>query len=211
MAIHLHTPASNPRPQDDSVRPGDFQTPEDAAVVVPAGEQGSERRRRVGWRRMAVPAVLLLGLGSGLAWVLSNNAEEEPSTMLGATDEIDGGLARINGIIPLETDGWAPVGDPAALAEPVAEGAHRVRILLELTALEAEGIDFRASDYAVEGLGAGEPRVIWSSPAEVTAEQGETIEAVLVFEIPNQAIALELSGADDLRLSMGTDHHTSAG
>lgn len=160
---------------------------------------------------MAVPAVLLLGLGSGLAWVLSNNAEEEPSTMLGATDEIDGGLARINGIIPLETDGWAPVGDPAALAEPVAEGAHRVRILLELTALEAEGIDFRASDYAVEGLGAGEPRVIWSSPAEVTAEQGETIEAVLVFEIPNQAIALELSGADDLRLSMGTDHHTSAG
>jgi hypothetical protein len=158
--------------------------------------------------RVLVPAVLLIGVMGGAAWVLTNNVEEEPAAMLGASDTVDGGLARINGILPLESDGWTPPANGAALEAAVPDGAHRVRVLLELTALDADGITFEASDYFVDGLGTGEPRVIWASPSEFTAEQGETIDATLVFEIPNKALALVLSDDGETRLSLGTEHHT---
>lgn len=168
----------------------------------------TQRRKATPRHRILIPAVLLLGLAGGATWVLTNNVEEEPATMLGAADSVDGGLARIHGILPLETDDWVPPSNAAALDAPVAEGAHRVRILLELTALEADGISFQATDYFVDGLGTGEPRAIWSSPSQHTAKQGETIDATLVFEIPNEALALVLSDDGDTRLSLGTDHHT---
>ncbi len=158
--------------------------------------------------RVLVPAALLIGVLGGTAWLLSNNVEEEPPTMLGASDTVVGGLARINGILPLESDGWEPPTNGEALDAPVTDGAHRVRVLLELTALEADGISFQASDYFVDGLGTGEPRVIWASPSEYKAEQGETIDATLVFEIPNKALALVLSDDGETRLSLGTEHHT---
>ncbi|WP_323958695.1 hypothetical protein GC088_09020 [Arthrobacter sp. JZ12] len=166
------------------------------------------RRKATPRHRVVIPAVLLLGLAGGATWVMTNNVDEEPATMLGASDSVHGGLARINGILPLENDDWVPPSNAEALDAPVAEGAHRVRILLQLTALEGDGIDFRASDYFIDGLGTGEPRAIWSSPSEHDAEQGETIDATLVFEIPNEALALVLSDDDDTRLSLGTDHHT---
>lgn len=165
-------------------------------------------RRAVARHRVLVPAALLIGVLGGTTWVLTNNVEEEPPTMLGASDTVDGGIARINGILPLESDGWEPPADGEALDAPVPDGAHRVRVLLELTALEPDGISFRASDYFVDGLGTGEPRVIWASPSEFTAEQGQTIDATLVFEIPNKALALVLSDDGATRLSLGTEHHT---
>ncbi|WP_051479073.1 hypothetical protein [Arthrobacter sp. H5] len=163
--------------------------------------------RRTRWI-LLVPAALLLLVGGLLTFVLTNDMDK-PSTQLGATGETDGGLARIHGIIPVETDGWTPDGPAAGLSEPVQEGAHRVRVLLELTALESDGIHFTANDYSIEGLGAGTPRAIWSSPEDQTAAQGETIEATLIFEIPNQAVSLVLDGNGALRLSLGTEHHTS--
>lgn len=167
------------------------------------------RPRTVPRHRILVPAALLIGVMGGTTWVLTNGVEEEPPTMLGASDTVDGGLARINGILPLEADGWTPPANSAAMQTEVPDGAHRVRVLLELTALEPDGITFRASDYFVDGLGTGEPRVIWASPSEHTAEQGETIDATLVFEIPNEALALVLSDDGETRLSLGTEHHTA--
>lgn len=166
------------------------------------------RRAPVPRHRIIVPSVLLVGLLAGTTWVLTNNAPEEPATMLGAADTVDGGLARINGILPLESDDWEPPAGSAALAEAVPDGAHRVRVLLELTALEEDGITFRASDYFIDGLGTGKPHVVWASPSDHTAEQGETIDATLVFEIPNKALALVLSDGAETRLSLGTEHHT---
>lgn len=175
-------------------------------------QQLDERRvsteRTVARHRVLVPAALLIGVLGGTTWVLTNNVEEEPPAMLGASDTVDGGLARINGILPLEEDGWKAPANGEALEAPVADGAHRVRVLLELTALEPDGISFKASDYFVDGLGTGEPRVIWASPSEYKAEQGETIDATLVFEIPNKALALVLSDDGDTSLSLGTEHHT---
>lgn len=165
--------------------------------------------RTVQRHRILVPAALLVGVLGGTTWVLTNNVEEEPPALLGASDTVDGGLARIHGILPLESDGWEPPANGAALETAVPDGAHRVRVLLELTALEPDGITFRASDYFIDGLGTGEPHVIWASPSEHTAEQGETIDATLVFEIPNKALALVLSDDGDTRLSLGTDHHTA--
>ncbi|GAA2175485.1 hypothetical protein GCM10009784_18030 [Arthrobacter parietis] len=159
--------------------------------------------------RMLIPAALLIGVLGGATWVLTNNVEEEPAAMLGASDTVDGGIARINGILPLESDGWVPPSNGAALETAVPDGAHRVRVLLELTALEPEGIAFSAADYFVDGLGTGEPHVIWASPSQHIAEQGETIDATLVFEIPNKALALVLSDDGEARLSLGTDHHTA--
>ncbi len=162
-------------------------------------------------RRILVPAALLIGLVGGGTWIVTNNVEEEPAALLGAADTVDGGLARINGILPLETDDWVPPSDAAVLETPVPEGAHRVRVLLELTALEEDGISFDASDYFIDGLGTGEPRALWASPSQHTAAQGETIDASLVFEIPNKALALVLSDDGATRLSLGTDHHTAGG
>lgn len=184
-------------------------SPDTTRMAQQLDEQHVPSLRTVARHRILVPAVLLTGIVGGAAWVLTNNVEEEPPTMLGASDTVDGGIARINGILPLETDDWEPPADADALDGPVTDGAHRVRVLLELTALEEDGIAFRASDYFIDGLGTGEPRIIWASPSEQTAEQGGTIDATLVFEIPNQALALVLSDGGETRLSLGTEHHTA--
>lgn len=165
-------------------------------------------RRSIPRHRILIPAALLLGLVGGATWVMTNSVEEEPAALLGAADPVDGGLARINGILPLESDDWEPEVDVPALETAVTDGAHRVRVLLELTALEEDGITFDASDYFIDGLGTGEPRVIWASPSTHSAAQGETIDATLVFEIPNEALALVLSDGGETRLSLGTEHHT---
>lgn len=165
---------------------------------------GGKRRRF----QLLIPLLLITSLAAGLLFVFTSG-KEEPATMLGAAGSVNGGLARINGIIPTETDGWTPPAPTPELDAPVTEGAHRVRVLLELTALEEQGVSFTAEDYVIDGLGTGRPGVLWSSPTEEDAAQGGTIKATLVFEIPNEALALVLEGPDGLRLSLGTEHHTS--
>lgn len=156
--------------------------------------------------RFLVPAVLLAIVGALVAGVLLAGPRKPPA-MLGASAQTHGGLARINGVIPIEVDGWTPSTAAPALADPPGEDLHRVRILLELTAMEQGGLHFDPSQYAVSALGSGRWKPIWFSPAPDVAKQGQSINATLVFEVPDRAIdlALELPGGPGL--SLGAAHH----
>lgn len=159
-------------------------------------------------QRITVPLILLglILLAPGV-WVLLVPQSADVGTPLGASAELPGGLTRIHGVIPLESDGWAPPESDDALARPTGAGMHRVRILLEVTALGSTGIPFSATDYAIDGFGAGHPRLLWASPEQQTVEQGESLRATLVFEIPNQNVALTLTGENGMRLALGAGHH----
>lgn len=156
--------------------------------------------------RLLVPGILL-ALVAGLLINIATAAPRTPPAMLGASAELEGGLARIHGVIPLETDGWTPPAPAPALAGVPAEEFHRVRILVELTALEEDGISYDPSRYAVSSFGAGTWKPVWFSPGPATARQGESITATLVYELPDRAIdlALELPGGPGLALGAG--HH----
>ncbi|MBG6179543.1 hypothetical protein [Arthrobacter sp. CAN_A1] len=164
-------------------------------------------RARSGLRRRGlVPAALLLIVGALLAIALSD--EEAPSVPLGASAAINGGLSRINGIIPLQSDSWNPMGSPAWLDDPVGDGSHRVRVMLELTALELDGLDFAADNYSVAGIGTGRYQVAWAPVESAFVNQGENLTVALIFELPDQAVLLTLENDDGVRLSLGTDHHS---
>ncbi|VXB76852.1 conserved exported hypothetical protein [Arthrobacter sp. 9AX] len=156
--------------------------------------------------RILAPA-LLLTLAAALVASILMAPPRTPPALLGAAGNLDGGVARINGVIPLEADGWAPPTAPAVLASPPGAELHRVRILLELTAMEQDGLRFDPSHYAVSSLGGGKWEPVWFSPAPATARQGESISATLVYELPDRAIdlALELPGGPGL--SLGAGHH----
>jgi hypothetical protein len=144
----------------------------------------------------------------GLGGVLGGAAlaqDEVPSTPLGAVAPVTGGLARINGVLP---EGEAV---PGAGDEVTQDGTHRVRVLLELTALEPDGIGFHADDWAVERLGGGESPVLQSSVTETSVRQGDVLLTELVFEVPDRALELTLEGAGEARLSLGSDHHRGGG
>ncbi|MFF0990099.1 hypothetical protein [Kocuria nitroreducens] len=163
------------------------------------------RRKRRRWMLPALFLVaILLVLGRGVF-----STEQEPSTMLGASGSVPGGLARLNGVMPY-TQFVAQEGRdvPAELGGDVPNGAHLVIVLLELTAMESEGLRFDADDYVVERLGGRTSQVVWASPSEAPLAQNETIQAELVFEVPDKALELTLEGAGDVRLSMGTEHHS---
>ena len=104
-----------------------------------------------------------------------------------------------------------PPTPPSALTEPPGEELHRVRILLELTAMEEDGLFFDPARYTVSGLGTDSWEAIWSSPAPVQARQGETVDAVLVFELPDRAIDLTLELPAGPGLALGPGHHREAG
>jgi hypothetical protein len=95
------------------------------------------------------------------------------------------------------------------LDEGPSAGTHRVRILVQFTALEGEGVAVDASQFTVTGLGAGSLRPLWTSPGVTQLPQGDSVDATMVFELPNQAIALVLDGPGNTRLSLGLSHHTS--
>jgi hypothetical protein len=156
--------------------------------------------------KILVPVILLALVGTLVASVLMA-APRTPPALLGASASLNGGLARIHGVIPIEVDGWNPPTPSAALADPPGEKLHRVRILLEVTAMEQEGLSFDPSQYAVSSLGTGTWKPLWFSPAPATARQGESINATLVYELPDRAIdlALELPGGPGL--SLGAGHH----
>lgn len=165
--------------------------------------QGIRRRRR--WVVPAVFLVVLLAvLGRGMF------TQEAPSTMLGASGYVPGGLARLNGVLPYAQAGPRPGEVPPELTGPVAPGNHRVQVLLELTAMEPEGLEFDAEDYLVERLGGGHSPVVWTSIRQASLKQGETVMAELVFELPDQAVELILEGAGDARLSLGAEHHSGS-
>ena len=128
---------------------------------------------------------------------------------LGASAVIPGGTARVNGIIPLEKDGWLPPERVQVLDEGPSAGTHRVRILVQFTALEGDGVALDTSQFSVTGLGANSIHPLWTSPGKKQLKPGDTADATMVFELPNQAIALVLEGPGNTRLSLGLSHHTS--
>ncbi len=156
--------------------------------------------------KFLVPAVLLALVGT-LVFGILTAAPRTPPAMLGASASLPGGLARIHGVIPIEVDGWMPPAPSAALANPAGEELHRVRILVELTAMEPDGLSFDPSRYAVSSLGTGTWKPVWFSPAPATARQGESINATLVFELPDRAIDLTLELPGGPGLSLGAGHH----
>lgn len=159
-------------------------------------------------RRGRVPLIVvgaLIVLAAGV--VIAAPEAQSEGTMLGASGTVTGGSARINGVVPLEVDGWLPEEPATVLTESAGPGTHRVRIILELTALSPEGLDYSADDFTITGLGSVDSRQIWADPRSVTLEQGQVVTATQVYELPNQAIELLLR-ADQARFVLGTEHHT---
>lgn len=163
----------------------------------------SRLRRRLQIPLTVLGALLLLAAGA----VIATPRTETTGTMLGASGAVSGGIARINGVIPLETDGWLPAARSTIFTEPARDGTHRVRIILELTALDPAGIDYDAENFTIEGWGSGTSRLVWAEPTSAVLAQGEVVTATQVFEIPNLAIELTLR-ANQSRFALGTGHHT---
>ncbi|MFC8038038.1 hypothetical protein ACFUOZ_01650 [Paenarthrobacter sp. NPDC057355] len=156
--------------------------------------------------RVLVPLVLLILVGSLVTGIVTAAPRKAPA-MLGASGSLDGGLGRINGVIPLEVDGWAPPTDAPAFDDSPAQEMHRVRILVEFTAMEEDGITFDPSRYSVASLGRGTWEPVWAAPGPALVKQGESIDATLVFELPDRAVDLTLKVPGGPGLSLGAGHH----
>lgn len=197
-------PTSTP----DSTRfEGPTPPPHSASSTDTSGSPSPPASRS--WRgriRYLIPVILLVLVGAVLASVLVT-APRTPPALLGASASVDGGLARIQGVIPTEADAWTPPPPLAALPDLAGGGVHRVRILLELTAMDADGLSFDPSGYTVSALGSETWEPVWFAPAPATARQGETIDATLVFELPDRAIDLTLKLPGGPGLSLGEGHH----
>lgn len=164
-----------------------------------------QRGRR---RRVLIPLAILALLAASLGYLFLTTSQPEQSAPLGASVPVPGGMAGITGVMPLEVDGWQAPGAAAVLGTQPQEGAHRVRVQVQFTALNGSGLRYDAQEYFVDGIGSGQPEVLWSSPSEEDLDQGESITATMVFELPNKAIALVLENPAGSRLSLGSDHHT---
>lgn len=156
---------------------------------------------------MLIPSALLGIIGLALAYLFLT-ARPEPSVPLGASASIPGGMASIAEIMPVEDDGWEPEDNDDALDGAPAAGSHRVRLLVRITALEPGGMRLDAGDFSISGLGSQRFRPVWESPSVAELEQGQSIGATLVFEVPDRAVALVLDGPGNSRLSLGLSHHT---
>jgi len=168
-------------------------------------ETGPVARRRL----IVIPLILLGLLAAGLGYLFTT-AEAKPSTQLGAPAEVPGGIALVTGIVPVESDGWEPPSPAASLRPPVQQGAHRVRVQVQFTAMDPQGLALDPAAFVVDGLGSGRPQPLWTSPQSRLLAQGESVEATMVFELPDKAVALVLEGPGGGRLSLGKSHHSGS-
>ena len=107
------------------VRPDDGQKhPETTRDTRPATPTLFRR-----YRKILIPLAILWLVMAALAGVLLLTGTK-PSTPLGDTTAVPGGLARISATIPHESVDWVPPSAADLLASPEQPGAHRVRILL---------------------------------------------------------------------------------
>ena len=173
-----------------------------------ATELVAEPAPRVKRRRLMLLPIAMLGIIGLALTYLFLTAQPEPSVPLGASASIPGGMASIGEIVPVEDDGWEPDDNDDALEGAPAEGSHRVRLLVRVTALEPGGLRLDTRDFSVSGLGRGLSRPLWESPSAADLRQGESVAATLIFEVPDRAIALVLEGPGGSRLSLGLSHHT---
>ena len=167
-------------------------------------KQAARGKRR---RLILIPIAMLSLIGLALAYLFLT-AQPEPSVPLGASASIPGGMASIGEIVPVEDDGWEPEDNDDALDGAPAEGSHRVRLLVRITALEPGGLRLDTGNFSISGLGREQFRPLWQSPAAADLKQGESVGATLIFELPDKAVALVLDGPGGSRLSLGLSHHT---
>lgn len=162
-------------------------------------------------RRHPLLAIPLVGIALVLIITVVALLGQDPArpsgVPLGAASQMTGGIARINGLIPLARDGWRPPGGAPELQATVPEGAHLVRVLLELTAVDPRGMDFDARDFTVGGLGSVDARLLWADPVQRVIPQGKSVTATLVYQIPDRPAALILAG-EGARLDLGSGHYT---
>jgi hypothetical protein len=156
-----------------------------------------------------VPVAVLAAAGAGLGAVRLLNPPEVPATPLGAVASLDGGLARIHGIIPLESSSWTPPAPVPTLDSPIADGGHRVRVIMELTAIQASGVRFKSVEFSVEEIAGFRADPLWVSQDSGDVHLGENLQVTFIFEIPDKAIQLVLKGPGRLRLGLGTAHHSN--
>jgi hypothetical protein len=173
------------------------------ATEAPAKLPERRRRRRL----ILVPLALLALIGLALAYLFLTG-KPEPSVPLGASASVPGGMASISEIVPVEKDGWEPDGDDDAFDAAPADGSHRVRLVVRVTALEPGGMRLDTREFSISGLGRDVFRPVWQSPSVADLQQGASVGATLVFEVPDQAVALVLDGPGGSRLSLGLAHHT---
>jgi hypothetical protein len=157
---------------------------------------------------IVIPLALIAVLGLVFGYLFLT-ADVKTSAPLGASAEVEGGVASITGVVPLESDGWRPPSPVAALQKDPQEGAHRVRIQVQFTALDKAGLPLDPEGFFVDGLGSGKPGPLWTSSPSTTLAQGESTNTTMVFELPDKAIALVLEDAAGSRLSLGVEHHTA--
>lgn len=50
--------------------------------------------------------------------------------------------------------------------------------------------------------------MLWAGTDSLGLAQGDVLTAMLVFQIPDKAVALTLERPDDARLALGTGHHS---
>ena len=173
-----------------------------AAELEATPAPGRKRRRRV-----LIPIAMLCLIGLALTYLFLA-APPESSVPLGASASIPGGMASIGEIVPVEDDGWEPDDNDDALDGAPAEGSHRVRLLVQITALEPDGLRLDTGDFSISGLGREQFRPLWQSPSVADLDQGASVGATLIFEVPDRAVALVLDGPGGSRLSLGLSHHT---
>ncbi len=157
-------------------------------------------------KKVVAPVILVCLLACLLAAVMAA-PPPKPPVPLGASAAVDGGLARINGILPADGGGSEPDAAASGSTSAAGPGFHRVRILLELTALDEGGLSFNPADYSVSGLGTGKWTPVLASPAPSVAARGDRINAELTFELPDRAVELTLEIKDGPGLSLGAGHH----
>ncbi|MGO4192153.1 hypothetical protein AB4Y67_10835 [Arthrobacter sp. YAF17] len=173
------------------------------AIELEAKPAARGTRRRL----ILIPVAMLSLIGLTLVYLFLT-ARPEPSVPLGASASIPGGMASIGEIVPVEDDGWEPEDNDDALDGAPAEGTHRVRLVVRITALEPGGLRLDTGDFSVSGLGREQFRPLWQAPAAADLQQGEAVAATLIFELPDKAVALVLDGPGGSRLSLGLSHHT---
>lgn len=176
------------------------------SILLEKGEARPVQRRRR--RRVLIPLTILALLAASLGYLFLTTSEPEPSAPMGASVPVPGGMAGITGVTPLEVDGWQPPTAAAVLGTQPQEGAHRVRVQVQFTALDTTGLRYDPQKYFVDGIGSGQPDALWASPSAQDLDQGESITATMVFELPDKAIALVLENEAGSRLSLGSEHHT---
>jgi hypothetical protein len=183
-----------------------------ATSQIPQDTHTDPAPRRRPSRRTVLAMVPVAGLGvvgGGIGINRLLYPPPAPATPLGAVATVAGGMTLIQGIIPLESATWVPPTPAPSLARPIADGGHRVRLLLDLTSTEPGGVDFASADYSVQEIVGFKAGPMWSSHESRHIVQGETLTVTMVFEIPNKSIQLVLQGPGSTRLGMGTDHHTT--